>query len=858
MPLVPGSRLGAYDVIRPLGAGGMGEVALAEDTRLHRRVALKSLHSDIAGTAEARRRVLREARAIASLTHPNIAAVYDVLEIDDVLYIVMEFVEGETLSTRLQGGPLPLDQALGLAMQLASTLEFAHARGIVHRDLKPGNLIVTADGTLKVLDFGLARVDAGGAAVIQTMTQHTYSGQMAGTPGYSAPEQLLGAETDHRADIYAAGVVLFEMLTGRRAFTAPGHLERLAAAVSGDVPSPRTIDASIPMAVEEVVATATARQPGARYQSASELGTALRLASQAATPTVTVARPVQPVRRWAIAAAIVVAVLAIGSVAMWRFRSEPSSTRTPASPGLASVAVLPLENLSGDTTREFVGVGIAETISTTLAAMPALAVVSPADVRRSQPKSKTPALLASALGVSYVIGGSVQQAGDQLGVNLQLLDAGGHVMWAQRFEGRLADLFDLQRRMGDGISAALRIKADASAAVAPAKAGAAAPAALAEYWQGRILLDARDKPGNIERAIEAFDRAIAADPSLALAHAGRGEAYWEMYVQTKRPEYTERAIAAGLDAVRLAPDEPQAHYALAVIYQGSGRIIEATEELRRVQALRPNHVDAPRLLGTILAEQGRIDDAVVEFNKAIALRPNYPENYSQLGVMLYGASRFSEAEPVLKRLTELAPDSARAFQQLGTLYQAMGDQTRALDAYRKSVARNPYAPTFSNMGTVLYAQGRFAEAADAYQQALKLTPNRPVTQRNLGDAYMRLGRAADARAAYEHARELTEAELRVNPNDAQNLSRLAVYEAKLGRSADAERHLAAAEKLAAADGAVLFRGAVVYALGNKPAQAIRSLESAVAKGYAVAVIKADDDLAPLRGLSAFQALVNRK
>jgi serine/threonine-protein kinase len=856
--LAPGSLLGAYQVIGPLGAGGMGEVALALDTRLGRRVALKSVLSDAAGTPEARRRMLREARAIASLTHPNIAAIYDVLEIEDAGYIVMEYVEGQTLSARLREGALPPADALALASQLAATLAFAHARGIVHRDLKPGNLILTPEGTLKVLDFGLARVGTAATGDDNpTLTQHTYSGQMVGTPGYSAPEQLIGVETDHRADIYGVGVVLFEMLTGRRAFVEKSQVERVAAAVAGEVPSARSIDGTIPIAVEQVIARAMARQPSARYQSAAELAAALRAAADAVAPTVSIVRPARH-RHFAKGVVAVVALLLAGSAAVWRFTAPSAGSSPVAAVGLASVAVLPLDNLSGDTTREFVGVGMAETISTSLAAMPALVVVSPAEVRRSQAAAATPALLAAKLGVAYVVGGSVQQAGEQLGVNLQLLDASGRVMWAERFEGRLADLFDLQRRMADGIGAALRVNTDAAAPAAVAAAAAATPAALAAYWQGRILLDERDRAGNVERAVEAFQRAISTDTSLALAHAGLGEAYWALYAQTKDPEFTQRAIAAGLDAIRLAPDEPQAHYTLAVIYQGSGRIADATDELRRVQALRPNHVDAPRLLGSILAEQGRVDDAIAEFNKAIALRPNYAENYSQLGVVLYNASRFTEAEPVLKRVAELSPDSPRGFQQLGTLYQAIGDQARALDAYQKSVARNPYALTFSNIGTILYAQGRFAEAADAYQQALALSPNRPVPHRNLGDAYLRLGRTADARAAYQRALDLTAAELRVNPKDAQNLSRLAVYEAKLGRSADAERHLAEAAKLAPGDGAVLFRASVVYALGKKPAPALQSLKDAIARGYAVAVVKADDDLASLRSLPAFQALVQEK
>lgn len=853
--------VGPYRLLGRLGAGGMGEVMLAEDTRLGRRVALKSLTTGTDDAPEARVRLLHEARAAASLNHPNIAAIYDVLELDGRAFIVMEYVEGETLASRVARGPLSPDETVRVGEQLLDALAAAHAQGVVHRDLKPGNLVVTPAGAVKILDFGIARVQAvreEDRHAAETAASFTFAGRMVGTPGYSAPEQLAGAPIDARADLYAVGAILFELLTGRPAFADAEPFARVLAALSGTAPTAAAVNAGVPETLSHVVATAMAREPDARFPSAGAMAAALRSAAlrPAAPPPVppqpSTQGPTRPraVRAagWMMAAAVVVAAVVL---AAWRAWPAPPVEGSPP-----SVAVLSFENLSGDRTRDFLGMGVAETISTTLAAMPALAVVSRTEVSQTERDGQGSEAIARALGVSYLVRGSVQQAGDQLGVNLQLVSASGQVMWGERFEGRVADLFDLQRRMAAGIGAALRVRTDGGAPADDVPASAN-PAALAEYWQGRILLDRRDLPGNVERAIEAFERAIDTEPDLALAHAGLGEAYWALYSQTRNAEWTELAIRAGLAAVRLAPEEPQARYSLAVIYHGSGRTTEAMEELRRVQSLRPNHVDAPRLLGVILAGQGRIDDAVAEFDKAIALRPGYVENYSQLGVALFGAQRYEAAEAAFVRVTELAPESARGFQQLGTLYQVMGDRPRALANYRASVARSPYAPAYSNIGSILYSEGRFADAADAYREAIALAPTRAVTRRNLGDALARLGDAAGAREAYQQAVELTEAELRVNPNDAQNLSRLAVYEAKLERGDDAVRHAAQAVALLPGDAAIRYRHAVVLALAGRSDEALEVLSEAVAAGYAVTLVIDDDDLASLRDRPAFRALTTR-
>ena len=373
-----GRQIGPFRVLDRLGAGGMGEVYLAEDPRLGRRVALKSPSESWLQNAEARSRLLREARAAARLTHPRIAAVHDILEADGRPFIVMEFVEGETLSSNLRRGPLPAERAVALACDLADALAAAHAAGIVHRDLKPGNIILTPDGHLKVLDFGLAKAAPVGAADAEPASMPTSPGQLLGTPGYVAPEQVLGRPADARSDLYSAGAVLYEMLTGHAPFRQADAMGRALASVLEPVPVAHEANPLVPAQLSAIVRRAMARKPEDRYQSAAELRADLEsvLRGLEEAPTA----PLGPLSsrprarmRWRAAVAACAVALAVAGLAAWWARSRPPLAAPPA--GTAVVAVLPLENLSGDDALQHLGAGMAETMSTLLASVQGLSLI---------------------------------------------------------------------------------------------------------------------------------------------------------------------------------------------------------------------------------------------------------------------------------------------------------------------------------------------------------------------------------------------------------------------------------------------------------------------------------------------------
>ena len=365
-----------------------------------------------------------------------------------------------------------------------------------------------------------------------------------------------------------------------------------------------------------------------------------------------------------------------------------------------------------------------------------------------------------------------------------------------------------------------------------------------------------DVPGNVARAIETFQDAIRKDPKFALAHAGLGEAYWTQYQETKDEAAVTMARSEITEALRLDPDQPLTRFALARLYQGTGRPDEAIEELHRLLTLQPGNDDAHRVLGDILLSKGRNEEALDELSKAVELRPDYWENHRILGRAYYQLGRYRDAVRSLTRVTELQPDNSRGFQMLGAVYDKMGNDDQALVFYRRAIELNPDARAYSNLGTLYYRQGKFAEAAQAYSEAARLEPS-PAKHRNLGDLYARLGQAARAREQYQRAVELSQSILSVNPKDAHALGLLAVSEAKLGRHDAAARHAEEAVALAPLDAEVLYRKAVVAALAGRTGPALTALRQALNHGYSAADAARDEDFGSLRDSPAFRQLVGR-
>jgi eukaryotic-like serine/threonine-protein kinase len=854
--------IGPYRVLSSLGSGGMGEVCLAEDTRLGRRVAIKTL---LVGDAmrDHHAELLAEARAAARLSHRHIAAVYDVLEWDGRLHLVMEYIEGVPLSQRLGPAALSTRDFLTLAAAICDAVGHAHAHGVVHCDLKPANVIIQRDGTPKVLDFGLARI-------IDSMTRTSASVHAAspspqpapalrGTLAYMAPEVLAGRGPDERADVFSLGVILYEMATGTRPFPSVDRLEHVlqVMAAAPAPPSARRPDAGPEL--DRIILGALARRPEDRPATATVLTEDLAALAGRITPADTRPWPGRrAIRPWArpagvlLVAATCVAVLAVP--VGQRYFGSGASGQGGAALGLPVVLVA--ASTAEAAPNDALSTGLADLLAARLAGTPGLVVVAPQGSR-----ARSVATLAAEQGASHALEPTVQRLDAQtvqLGVRLQRISDGA-VLWAQAVTGSPLDVATLQQRLGDAASAALvhqglAAQTFASSGTDPARQTLGSFEAFEEYSQGRVLLQRPDVPGNLERATTLLERSIAREPTFALAHAALGRAHWSLFTSTRDPVWAERARASALEALRLAPGVPDVRILVAQVYHGSGRTDAAVEELNAVLATSPSIDDAHRLLGRILCDRGHTAQGLGHLDQARRLRAGYWDTYRALGLCHFRAGEFEAAIEAFTRLTELQPDSAWGFQTLGTAHHAAGHLDEALASYREALARAPNARAWSNIGTVHYQRGEFADAVTAYQQALALRPNEPLTHRNLGDAYWRLDRHQDARAAYERALDLARRALEVNPEDAASLALQAFCAARLGRADDADALSARAVSLAPRDKDVWYERAVVLALTNRTTEAVDALRQAVEHGYAWSWIERDADLAAVRQLPQYAEL----
>jgi eukaryotic-like serine/threonine-protein kinase len=861
--VISGDAIGPYLVLEPLGAGGMGEVYRARDTRLNREVALKRLSDRALATDVARRRVLREARAAAALSHPNIATIFDVLETPDGLVIVMEYVPGESLAARLARGPVPVEAALAIASAVADALGEAHQHGVIHRDLKPANIQLTREGAPKILDFGVARSRADESA-----RQHespddpaSQAGRVVGTPGYMAPEQLAGVPSDERTDIHALGVLLFEMLTGRRPYPASDPLGAALKLFEGRPPRVLDILPTIDPELSALVERAMARDPTSRFPSARDLGHRLTAVGRrlSAAPTISASdRPPLTTRRQPGRVAIIVGGLVLIVALSWSAGLLRHRWAAPLSAHSSVVGMLPFRNGSGDPTDDVLVVGLTDAVERRLASVDALRVVSVWNSGEASADLSDPVKAARDLGATFVIDGTLRRTGQTLSLDVSLVDRDGVRRPAGRYRGDTGNLFDFHRQVAEGLAAALNQEGAMPVGATPrARQPTADQDAFADYSQARLFLERPDVAGNVDRAIQLFQSAISRDSRFALAHAGLGEAYWAKYKETKAAEWTARATAAILEALSLDADQPEVRLSLAVMYQGLGRVDEAVAELRHVIQMQPNNDDPHRLLGGIDVDRGQWNDAVAELKRAIDLRSNYWRNYSELGYAYYSAGRLEEAAQAYHRVTELQPDSWIGFQTLGTVEQSAGKLAEAAVDYEKANAISPRASTYSNLGTVQYWQGDYAAAKQAYEQALHLAPDQPELLANLGDACLRLDLRDEAMAHYRAAIVEIGKQLTVNPNDASNLASLALYQAKAGRPDDAKASMTKALAINGSDGNVLYLRALVLALGGEKTGACGALEEAISRGASVQLVRFADELRGLQGCQAYDRVLGR-
>ena len=689
MTLEAGTRLGPYEILSPIGAGGMGEVYRARDTRLEREVAVKVLAHSLSKDLDALARFEREAKSVAALSHPGILGLFDVGRDKDISYAVTELLDGETLRERLVAGRLPVRTALDYARQISDALAAAHGRGIVHRDLKPENVIVTGEGRTKILDFGIARrLFEAGSPDEPTLAEPTRPGTLFGTPSYMSPEQLRGRPADARSDIFAAGVLLLEMLSGKHPFRRDSEAETMTAILNEDPTGLADPARPLAPALVRLIARCLEKSPEKRFQSARDL--ALDLEALAAEP---------------------------GGI-----------TPAPKTSLLPSIAVLPLRDMSPSTDQEYFCEGMAEELLNALTAVRGLRVASRRSSFQFKGSSTDIREIGERLRVSTVLEGSLRKSGDRLRITVQLINVeDGYQLWSGRFDRGREDIFAIQEEIATSVAAALRVVLSEREKSVLGRAPTEAFDAYDFYLRGRQFFF-RMGGNNIALAREMFGRAIALDPGYAAAYAGLSYCSYLLHQWFgAHDEDLRKAEEASRRAVELAPDSPEAHTALGNAFVLTKSYEKGEQEYRTAIRLNPALFDGHYFFARLCVEQGRMPEAALAFEKAGEVDPDDYQAPLLLALAYRALGRETDRLATMRRGLECArrhlalhPDDTRALYLGAGALVGIGDRAEGLEWARRATERDPEdSSILYNVACVYGLAGEKEIAIETLEKALR-------------------------------------------------------------------------------------------------------------------------------------------
>jgi serine/threonine protein kinase/tetratricopeptide (TPR) repeat protein len=722
-----GKTLGRYRVLEKIGRGGMGEVFLAEDTSLHRRVALKFLPPEMQQDAEALKRFVREARSAAALDHPYICHINEVAEAEGGEFIVMEYVEGQSLRGRIEQGPLPLEEVLQVGIETAEALEAAHGKGIVHRDIKPENIMLTKTGHAKVMDFGLAKqvgppaeAEIGGP----TLTLLTSEGATMGTPAYMSPEQLRGQPADARSDIWALGVTLYEMASGARPFQGQSGFE-VSSAILNKPPQP--LPPAVPAELGAVISRCLEKDPDKRYQRAEDLRAALEAVREGTASTWAAWRYRLVRRRWLVAAAAVIIVIAL------LFGLNIIGLRTRLIGGAAAaakpfkLAVLPFENLTGDPEQEFLSDGLTQDMISELGRLqPArMSVIGRASVMRYK-KSETPLeQIGRELGVGYILGGSCRREAIRIRISVELIQVRDQTqLWTETYERELSGLLALQSEVARKVAGALALKLLPGAEARLADVRSVDPEAYEAYLKGAHVRQAMTKAG-FDEAERCFNLAIEKDPGFAAPWAGLA-ALWMGRLQLNmapRAEGLIKAKSAALKALALDDGETEARRVLAGILTWLDWDWPAAERAwNRLFEIDPYNAIGLPGYSHFLMVMGRLDEAIAKSERAMELDPYNVRTQSFHAIVLYHARRFDEAIALARKVLADQPNNGVARSALMDSLFKKGMYDDLLAKVREWRSKDPEMAQALEQG---YAEAGFSGAFKRFADALAARYGRP-------------------------------------------------------------------------------------------------------------------------------------
>lgn len=750
-----GQTIGPYRIDAPLGAGGMGTVYLAHDTRLGRNVALKLLDRHLMGDSESRARFLREARLASALDHPNICTIHEIGESDGGLFIAMQYVEGETLKRLINGKPLNLDSLLSISLQVADALWAAHAQGIAHRDIKSNNIIITPRGQAMVLDFGLAK------PIRETTMEAelTQTGVVMGTPAYMSPEQARGERADHRSDIFSFSVVLYEMATGRTPFQCGSQAETMGAVINQPHTPIVEINKAVPPELSAVIDQALTKEATHRYQSIEEMLVDLRrVVNQAggldhlfnSSDSGGGVIPYVPARRLSLlgrlgterpartaSVALVTVALLVGlAFAVYYLLFKPSEP-TP----IKSIAVLPFKPLVADSRDESLEMGMTETLINRLSGIKEITVRPTSAVRKYNALDQDPIGAGLEQKVDAVLDGSIQKTDGRIRVTVRLVRiSNGQTFWTDKFDASLSDLLNLQDSISEKVATAMALKLTTDERELLNRHHTENPEAYQLYLKGRILRHQWTEE-SVKQALECFDRAISLDPNFALAYAGKADVYSvNSSVLLSPAEAMPKARAAAQKALALDDHLAEAHFSAARIKQWADWDWPGAErEFKRALELKPNDVDILGGYKEFLIRQKRFDEALIEGKREQELDPlSFAVSY-RLGSLYYSARRFEQALVQSRELVALYPNFAAAHSILAAVLTQRGIYQEAIAELEKAIDLQRTDGNISQLGYTHAVAGQRKRALELVKELEDISTRRYVSPVAIARIHVGLG-----------------------------------------------------------------------------------------------------------------------
>jgi len=861
---------GRYRILRVLGEGGMGAVYQARDLELERVIALKVIRPELAGDSGILQRFKQELILARNVTHKNVIRIYDLGEAEGVRFITMEYVEGEDLRNLLRRhGKLSPAEAAEIIQQICHALEAAHAEGVIHRDLKPQNVMQDVHGRIVVMDFGLAR-----SLENPGMTQ---TGALVGTLEYMSPEQALGGELDPRSDLFAVGLIFYELLTGKVPYKADTGVASLVMRTKSAAPLVSDVDNTVPKSLGFIVSKCLERDPNRRYRSAQELMHALeawqanphispaaleKFSPSPASRTLQISLPEK--RGWLLGGAVAILALALLAVPQIRNLIFHSSQSVPGVRGIPAlvqgkyVAVLPLKVIGDDKSLQYVSDGLVEALATKMFRLHEVHIASSSAVEKAAAKDSPIVDIARVLGVNLVLQGTVQGNSDRFLVTLNLDDvSSGKRVWSKDFSGVPRDLLTMEDQIYANVVEAMELKPSADELARSGIHPTENMTAYDLYLKGRNTLRGSQETADTKAAIQLLESALKQDPNFALAYTGLADANLRMYKDGKDPIYAQKALMAARQAAGLNPNLPEVHLALGSAYNATGKTAEAIEELKSALKLAPNSDEANARLGDAYLASGHKPEAIAAFQAAVAANPYYWANHNKLGG---GYLRTGDSEKALReyqRVTEIASDNPVGYENIAAVYLRQGSYLQAIPSLEKAAEHRPDGGNYSNLGFAYFFVKRYPDAVKMFEKAVQLSPKDEQLMGNLADAYRWAGRPQDASMAYDAAIKLAYQALQVNPKSASTTGFLALYYAKKGEAEQAMQYIRQARSIDSSDVQLMYSEAQVYAIAGKQAQAISALRTAFQKGYSPEEAQNDPEMDKLKGLAAFSQLVNQ-